>query len=41
MLRIPLSQPLFLLGTLFVVVVYLLPGGMVRLPERLRALRRT
>ncbi len=40
-LRIPLSQPLFLLGTLFVVVVYLLPGGMVRLPERLRALRRT
>jgi branched-chain amino acid transport system permease protein len=39
-LRVPLSQPLFLLGTLFVVVVYVLPGGVVRLPERLRALRR-
>ncbi|MEV6012824.1 branched-chain amino acid ABC transporter permease [Streptomyces sp. NPDC051976] len=39
-LRIPLSQPLFLLGTLFVVVVYVLPGGVVRLPERLRGLRR-
>ncbi|HEY5835357.1 branched-chain amino acid ABC transporter permease [Streptomyces sp.] len=36
-LRVPLSQPLFLLGTLFVVVVYVLPGGVVRLPERLRA----
>jgi branched-chain amino acid transport system permease protein len=39
-LRVPLSQPLFLLGTLFVVVVYVLPGGVVRLPERLRGLRR-
>ncbi|MFC4035652.1 branched-chain amino acid ABC transporter permease [Streptomyces polygonati] len=35
-LRVPLSQPLFLLGTLFVVVVYALPGGVVRLPARLR-----
>lgn len=40
-LRVPLSQPLVLLGTLFVVVVYVLPGGVVRLPERLRAARRS
>jgi branched-chain amino acid transport system permease protein len=39
-LRVPLSQPLFLLGALFVAVVYLLPGGVVRLPERIRAARR-
>lgn len=37
--RVPLSQPLFLLGTLFVVVVYALPGGVVRLPERIRQAR--
>ncbi|MER5636413.1 branched-chain amino acid ABC transporter permease [Kitasatospora sp. NPDC002227] len=35
-LRVPLSQPLFLLGTLFVAVVYLLPGGLAGLPARLR-----
>jgi branched-chain amino acid transport system permease protein len=40
-LRIPLSQPLFVLGALFVAVVYLLPGGLARLPERLRAARRS
>jgi branched-chain amino acid transport system permease protein len=28
-LRIPLSQPLFLLGSLFVLVVLFLPGGLV------------
>ena len=38
-LRVPLSQPLFLLGVLFVVVVYVLPGGVERLPERLRTVR--
>ncbi|MEU9653199.1 branched-chain amino acid ABC transporter permease [Streptomyces sp. NPDC048110] len=38
-LRVPLSQPLFLLGALFVAVIYLLPGGVVRLPARLRATR--
>ncbi|KPC70863.1 ABC transporter permease [Streptomyces sp. NRRL WC-3753] len=38
-LRVPLSQPLFLLGALFVAVIYLLPGGVVRLPRRLRAAR--
>ncbi|GAA2797660.1 hypothetical protein GCM10010441_23510 [Kitasatospora paracochleata] len=36
-LRVPLSQPLLLLGALFVAVVYLLPGGLARLPARLRA----
>lgn len=38
-LRVPLSQPLFLLGALFVAVVYLLPGGAVRLPARIRQAR--
>ncbi|MGW5126006.1 branched-chain amino acid ABC transporter permease [Streptomyces sp. NPDC004069] len=37
--RVPLSQPLFLLGALFVAVIYLLPGGVVRLPARLLAAR--
>jgi len=39
-LRVPLSQPLFLLGVLFVAVVHLLPGGLARLPARLAAARR-
>lgn len=34
-LRVPLSQPLFLLGVLFVAVVHLLPGGLARLPSRM------
>ncbi|MFD9125143.1 branched-chain amino acid ABC transporter permease [Kitasatospora sp. NPDC059571] len=38
-LRVPLSQPLFLLGALFVAVVYLLPGGVARLPDRIRTAR--
>ncbi|MGY6019046.1 branched-chain amino acid ABC transporter permease [Streptomyces spinosirectus] len=37
--RVPLSQPLFLLGALFVAVIYLLPGGVARLPARLRSTR--
>lgn len=40
-LRVPLSQPLFLLGALFVVVVNVLPGGLARLPGRLTAARRS
>ena len=36
-LRMPLSQPLFLIGALFVAVIYLLPGGVARLPARLRS----
>ncbi|WP_078849818.1 branched-chain amino acid ABC transporter permease [Streptomyces sp. NRRL F-5126] len=39
-LRVPLSQPLFLLGALFVVVVAVLPGGLARLPARIAAARR-
>lgn len=34
-LRIPLSEPLFLLGTLFILVVLFLPGGIVGLASRL------
>ena len=37
-LRIPLSEPLFLLGALFVAVVFFVPGGLASLPARLRAL---
>lgn len=33
-LRAPLSQPLFLLGTLFVLVVLFLPGGLARVVRR-------
>nr|WP_323747648.1 branched-chain amino acid ABC transporter permease [Catenulispora rubra] len=39
-LRIPLSQPLVLLGVLFVLVVYAVPGGLAALPNRLRRRRR-
>ncbi|WP_328540685.1 branched-chain amino acid ABC transporter permease [Streptomyces sp. NBC_00344] len=38
-LRVPLSQPLFLLGVVFVVIVRLLPGGVVRIPERIAVAR--
>ena len=38
-LRIPLSEPLFLLGALFVAVVFFVPGGLASLPRRLRGLR--
>jgi branched-chain amino acid transport system permease protein len=36
-LRTPLSQPLFVLGTLFILVVFFLPGGLVGIGERGRA----
>ncbi|HZO49210.1 MAG TPA: branched-chain amino acid ABC transporter permease [Gaiellaceae bacterium] len=39
-LRVPLSEPLFLLGALFVAVVFFVPGGIASLPQRLRALLR-
>ena len=39
-LRVPLSEPLFLLGSLFIAVVFFVPGGLVSLPARLRGLRR-
>jgi branched-chain amino acid transport system permease protein len=37
-LRIPLSEPLFLLGSLFVAVVFFVPGGLASLPARIRRL---
>jgi branched-chain amino acid transport system permease protein len=37
-LRIPLSEPLFLLGALFVAVVFFVPGGLASLPTRVRLL---
>ena len=39
-LRIPLSQPGFLLGTIFVVLVLFAPGGIAGLASRARAARR-
>ncbi len=38
-LRVPLSEPLFLLGTLFILLVFFVPGGIASLPARLRGLR--
>ncbi|MBW8484828.1 branched-chain amino acid ABC transporter permease [Actinomadura parmotrematis] len=38
-LRAPLSEPLFLLGALFVLAVYFLPGGLAGLAGRLRPAR--
>ena len=31
MLRTPLQEPLFILGALFILVVYFAPGGLARL----------
>jgi branched-chain amino acid transport system permease protein len=39
-LRIPLSEPLFLLGVLFVLVVFLLPGGIAGARKRFAGLRK-
>jgi branched-chain amino acid transport system permease protein len=38
-LRVPLSEPLFLLGSLFIAVVFFAPGGLASLPRRLRGIR--
>jgi branched-chain amino acid transport system permease protein len=38
-LRVPLSEPLFLLGSLFVLVVFFVPGGIAGLVARLRERR--
>jgi branched-chain amino acid transport system permease protein len=38
-LRVPLSEPLFLLGTLFILLVFFVPGGLASLPTRLRGMR--
>lgn len=39
-LRGPLSQPLFILGTAFILAVYFVPGGLAGLASRLGPLRR-
>ena len=38
-LRVPLSEPLFLLGVLFIALVFFVPGGLASLPARVRGLR--
>ncbi len=38
-LRIPLGQPLFILGTVFILFVVFFPGGIAAIPGRLRAAR--
>jgi branched-chain amino acid transport system permease protein len=39
-IRTPLSEPLFILGTLFVLLVFFIPGGLAGFGRRLRVLRR-
>ena len=40
-IRKPLSEPLFILGTLFILLVFFVPGGLAGLGRRLRVLRRS
>jgi branched-chain amino acid transport system permease protein len=39
-IRTPLSEPLFVLGTLFILLVFFVPGGLASIGRRLRLLRR-
>ncbi|HKX19506.1 MAG TPA: branched-chain amino acid ABC transporter permease, partial [bacterium] len=38
-LRVPLGQPLFILGALFILFVVFFPGGIAAIPERVRVAR--
>ena len=38
-LRIPLSEPLFILGSLFIAVVFFVPGGLASLPDAAAGIR--
>jgi branched-chain amino acid transport system permease protein len=40
-IRTPLSEPLFILGTLFILLVFFVPGGLASIAPRLGALRRS
>lgn len=40
-IRKPLSEPLFVLGTLFILLVFFVPGGLAGLGRRLRLMRRS
>ena len=40
-LRTPLSEPLFILGTLFILLVFFVPGGLASIAGRLGAVRRS
>ena len=40
-IRKPLSEPLFILGTLFILLVLFVPGGLAGMGRRLRVLRRS
>ena len=39
-IRTPLSEPLFILGSLFILLVFFVPGGLASLGRRVRLLRR-
>jgi branched-chain amino acid transport system permease protein len=40
-IRTPLSEPLFILGTLFILLVFFVPGGLASIGRRIRLLRRS
>ena len=40
-IRKPLSEPLFILGTLFILLVFFVPGGLAGIGRRVRMLRRS
>ena len=41
MIRTPLSEPLFILGTFFILLVFFFPGGLASIGRRVRLLRRS